>query len=193
MTCLELLAASAISSMLMVSLLTVMGAVSAEQRRPQARSLLDAPVQFEDLLRSDLTQARFLRYSHDRLSLRSYSGLNWQTLSPTHRPVEITYEVVEIAGEPWLVRRQLDLDSLSSDAQRTVPVFAGVSGFHVRLLEALPADTATQSPTDPPPPQWRWRDLGGDNRWEPAPRGVEVVFDASASDLAQPRRVLALR
>ena len=80
MTCLELLAASAISSMLMASLLSVTGMVGREQRRPSASATLDAPVQVEDLLRWDITQASFVSYSPGRLACARtavWTGRRW--------------------------------------------------------------------------------------------------------------------
>jgi len=189
----ELLAASAISSMLMVGLLTVMGAVSLDQGQARATATRQAPVSFEELLRNDLVQARFVSYGGDWLSLRSYSGLDWQTLGPTHRPVEITYGIVEMAGSRWLVRRQVDLDSLSSDGQRSVPVLGGVRGLRVRLLEVIPSEAPDGSLAKVAAPRRHWREMASSARWEAAPRGIEVAVDTATGCDDQRKRIVGLR
>jgi prepilin-type N-terminal cleavage/methylation domain-containing protein len=111
MTLIELLAASALAALLMVSILGVLRSL-----RVQSRVLLaDDPVeswklQLREQLQWDLTNARKMSWRPDRLCLRGYGGRETVTDRATLRPTEVIYSVREVGDRHWLVREEVHLD-----------------------------------------------------------------------------------
>ena len=156
-TLIELLLALALSAVLMLGLLTVIGAMGKTQaamssvmdgNRPEHDRLIE-------LLRIDLMHARQLHVAkvtdseQDKLSdqilfrLSSHGGSDRHTLEISHRPVEVTYSIRNIGSRNWVIRTQTDLDVLSNQNRWSQLVCTGVADLQVESLNQSPTDEST--------------------------------------------------
>jgi hypothetical protein len=106
-TAVELLAATALTAVLMVTLLHVIGSIG-RGREAMRRRDAGEPVRTEllDALRWDLANARSASFGASGLSLVGHGSLDRDTLAPLHVPVTVSYRVLRLAGRSWLVREQ---------------------------------------------------------------------------------------
>ncbi len=133
-TMIELVLASALCTVLMVGVLGVITSLSGPDQAmvdashgggPSREETIDALAR---LLRSDLAHATAVEVvGGSDLVIQGNCGLDESRRTPTHRPVEVRYKVMQINGRPWLVRRQQALDTLSSEQVQRDVVCAGVS------------------------------------------------------------------
>jgi hypothetical protein len=114
-TILELLAATALTALLMVAVLHVVGTIGAS-RAALARQA-DAGAWRADLLdqlRRDLTNASKVSFGQNSMTLAGHGALDARTLELRHEPVTVVYGLSVIDGRSWLVRRQAPRDGLSN-------------------------------------------------------------------------------
>jgi len=74
-----------------------------EQTRDRASAL---EPRLDELLRMDTGHADGWRHTSDGFELRSLSAIDRDSLRLAHLPVTVRYEVRQIGGVSWLVRRQ---------------------------------------------------------------------------------------
>ena len=148
----EMLAAAALSAVLMIGLLAVIAGVGRTRRAFAERTEQAAwSAGVADLLRTDLRNAQTIKVGANQLTLTGTGALDAQTLAPTHRPVRIEYSLQTAAGQSWLIRRQVDLDVLSTANSWSEPVCPGVASFAVEPIpDPLPAG-APKPPADAVP------------------------------------------
>ena len=161
----EMLAAAALSAVLMIGLLAVVSSVGRTRRafaERQEQSGWSAGV--ADLIRFDVRNARTITAAANRLTLTGTGALDAATLVPTHRPVRVEYSLQQAAGQSWLVRRQTDLDVQSNRNSWSDAVCPGVAAFAAEPLrdgadakqpaDAVPArvrlTVTSENPADPP-------------------------------------------
>lgn len=132
-TLLELLLASALTTMLMVAVLGLVAQSGhpADQRGDPASR--DAAVDgLIDALRSDLEHAVAVRADEaNRVELLGHAGLDAASRERSHRPVRIVYRIEEIDGRRWLLREQRLLDVLTNRNTQRDLVAAGVESFEL--------------------------------------------------------------
>ena len=128
LTIIELLAAAALASMLMVAVLGLLRILVVKQRilvdqtrMPPWQHLL------VHQLRLDLSNARRFELAPDRLLLVGYGGKDFDTRRPTHRPAEVLYRLVSVGDRTWLLRQETHVDSLSNANRRTEIACSGLS------------------------------------------------------------------
>jgi len=132
-TLLELLLASALTVLLMVGILSVIGslgssAVADTRGEGGDVSRTDMP-DWMDLLRDDVTHADEMAPGESSLTIYGHAGLSDADRSTTHRPVKIEYRVEQIAGRRWLVRYETALDEMTNRNVRRDLVAGDVGGF----------------------------------------------------------------
>lgn len=106
LTLIELMAALAVSGLLVTAALTAattMGRVDAAER---GRIADDPPSSLRDVLATDVGHAREYRVADTGFSIRTWATLDVGTMELQHRPTTVTYYIVELAGRRWLLRRQ---------------------------------------------------------------------------------------
>jgi hypothetical protein len=138
-TILELLAATALTALLMAAVLHVVGAIGAS-RAVLARHA-DAGAWRADLLdlvRRDMTNASKVTFRDDGLILSGRAALDAGTLELRHEPVTVVYGLSLIDGRSWLVRRQSPREGLSHAAAWAELICPDVSGFVVRRASSTP-------------------------------------------------------
>ncbi|MEI7835334.1 MAG: prepilin-type N-terminal cleavage/methylation domain-containing protein [Planctomycetota bacterium] len=143
-TLIEMLLALMVSAILMTGVLAVVTGLGARglAAAPHAESerMTSAVDAWVRLLREDLANAKVGEGSGNELVLTGYLALAGSERERTHRPARVVYRLEEIAGRPWLVRRQAVLDVLSNDNLQRDLVCRGVKRFAlVRMPEAEPA------------------------------------------------------
>lgn len=106
-TAVELLAATALTAVLMVTLLHVIASIG-RGRDAMRRRDAGEPLRSEllDALRWDLANARSATFGPSALFLVGHGSLDRDTLAPRHVPVTVSYRVLRLGGRPWLVREQ---------------------------------------------------------------------------------------
>jgi hypothetical protein len=120
-TILELLAATALTALLMAAVLRVVATMGATRAvAAQANAADTGRAELIDLLRRDLTHATAATFARDRATLTSHLALDPATLAASHEPVSVTYELATIHDRRWLVRRQ----SPRNDATGSAPTWA---------------------------------------------------------------------
>lgn len=144
MTAIEVLVATLLATLMLASVVGVVGALARQGRALRAgapgpqwqRSLA------EQLL-WDLRNAREMTTSPWGVRLVGYGGRDFVTGRPTGRPAEIQYYLRDAAGGRCLVRREQHLDARSTDRVRTELVCRGVDRIE---WGAGMMDTATPKP-----------------------------------------------
>jgi hypothetical protein len=110
----ELLATLAATALLMVAVLNIVTHLSRDAAR--ARAAVPLPCERADrvvaMLRWDLSHARGVQQEAEpgRIVLCGYGGIDPVTRTPTYRPAQVRYRVVDSGGTPALVREQQYLD-----------------------------------------------------------------------------------
>ncbi len=150
-TLVEVLAATAIASLLMVALLGIVAGISRKEKLLTSRDEPAWHAQVKYLLKRDLGSAT--GYSCAPNSLTLHTCTHRLTASEPWIPVEVVYEVVEVAGKSALVRSERLLQS--TEASHSDIVAYGVD--QIVLAEAaedeLLANHATTTCTHQPIPQ----------------------------------------
>jgi prepilin-type N-terminal cleavage/methylation domain-containing protein len=146
-TLLEMLTATVLLGLLMVGVLAVVrdigagGGPVASPLAPHAVADIDDIGYWMGLLCEDLDHAQVVDASvPNRLTLTGHSALDAASSEQTHRPARVQYELQDIGGRPWLIRRQTAQDVLTNENVRRDLVCYGVKRFElVRLAGAAPA------------------------------------------------------
>lgn len=130
-TLLELLLASALTTMLMVGVLGLVSQIGLPAEESADAISRDAAVEgFAEMLRADLEHAVAVDATDENhVELLGYAALDDEARSRSHRPVRIVYRFDEIRGRSWLVREQHLLDVLTNRNMQRDLVAAGVSSF----------------------------------------------------------------
>lgn len=130
----ELLMALTLATILMGSVLGLLG-VLAEKRRVLVERTDHVPWHdvLVEQLRHDLADARRFEVRDDRLRLLGYGAKDPATHRATHQPSEVLYETVSIGDHTWLVRTETDLGSRSQRNSRRELVCRGVTAMTVEL------------------------------------------------------------
>jgi hypothetical protein len=140
-TILEMLAATALTALLMLAVFQVIGSIgrtrAAMAKQPETgfwrADLLDT-------LRRDLSNSTAIRYETGGVTLIGHAALDRATLAPTDEPVTVTYGITTLAGRSWLYRLQTPRMGAGRRPWREL-VCADVTDFSVRptATVALPA------------------------------------------------------
>jgi len=150
-TLVEMLAASAMAALLLVTVLVVISSLGRERRAMAERSKVQTPPDLTEIIRWDLVNARSIGTVRGVVTLSGFGTLDPDSLAPTpHRPVEVVYEVRRAAGKSWLVRRQRAPDNF--DLSSTELVCSGVAGLSIIRQERSdgPTQDATTQPSTRP-------------------------------------------
>ncbi|MDB5325529.1 MAG: hypothetical protein JWM57_1098 [Phycisphaerales bacterium] len=106
-TLVELVAATALSALLMTTLLAVVASLGRERNAIAHRATEQTPPALLELLRWDCVNARTVRLRERSVMFTGFGSLDPRSLTPTvNRPVEVIYEVQQMGGRSWLCRRQ---------------------------------------------------------------------------------------
>lgn len=143
-TLIEMLAATALSALLMVGLMRVIGTVRSPGRSepsPLARNASEAHEGLLDavnLIEWDLVHARTIQLGQNTVTVEGYGSLqrtdglsrdDFSRIARPHRPVRVRYLLRTIAGQTWLIRQQTDLDDPTNRSTWTELVACGVDRF----------------------------------------------------------------
>ncbi len=138
-TIMEMLAATALTSLLMIGVLAVMTSIAREHRAAAIRSQRGIETELMELLRWDLANATRIESGADRLVLSGHGVLDPQTQQPSMpRPCVVVYQVRQVNGRSWLSRQQ-------SAADQSVPPSVAMVGSGVRNMQVLPADASANT------------------------------------------------
>lgn len=187
-TALELLAATALTALLLLAVFHVVGALgrsrAAVERRAAGQGAgVDAPwlADLLDTLRRDLAGAATIRYDEGGVVVLSgHTSLDRATLVPGDGPAVVRYEVVTVHGRRWLCRRQSPRDGFAGGgAGWTELLCPDVTGFSLRPV----AGPLTPAPAAP---------LVKDSaEGQPVPPAVVVRVDSGGVPVVE--RVLTVR
>ena len=115
-TILELLAATALTALLMVAVLLVVGSLgrsrAALAHQPDAGAWRSDLV---DTLRRDLTNAAGCDFRQNGMTLVGHGSLDRATLAHGNEPVTVVYGLAVIHGRRWLVRTQSSRAGVSNE------------------------------------------------------------------------------
>jgi hypothetical protein len=156
-TLLELLLATVLSVMLMLGVLAVVTDLSTDPATIPSRSQTDAARQRQTLdawvrlLRGDLTHAIQVRAdTASRVEMLGSGALDERGRSRTHRPVKVSYSLVTLDGQRWLIRRQTAQDSLVAHATQRDLICRGVRRFELVAEGAAPTTLQEVQPVAEP-------------------------------------------
>ena len=167
-TALELLAATALTGLLLATVLHVIGTLNRGRAARDGR--LDAGLWKADLLetlRRDLGGSTAIRYEPGRVVLTGHAALDRATMRPADEPVTVTYDVVTVRGRGWLRRRQASRDGLSAAPAWSELICPDVIAF------------ALSAPPGSPPPAAPVAGEAG----QPVPSAVVVQLDGPGGRL----------
>jgi hypothetical protein len=150
-TLVEFLAANVLAALLIVAILSVLGALGRDRGAHAALDHVRTTQTTNDNLRRliqwDFSNASRWRSVDGAYVFQSHGSLAPQTFAPTSLPVTVRYELIESAGKRWLTRSETPRDK-TSDGAWSVPLCADVAD-----LALVPAASRRA------PPQSAWRDL----------------------------------
>lgn len=145
-TLVEVLGTTALAALLLLAAFKVTASLARGQRAVLAQQGADtATPQVLELLRWDLSNARFIRARPGELSLIGYGKLDPRDRSPGHRSVHVVYRLRSAAGQRWLVREQTMLGR--GGRRSTQLVCSGVRDFRVERVARRGRDP-TEAPED---------------------------------------------
>lgn len=149
-TLLELMLATVLMSVLMIGVLAVLTQVlrSPQMTSDQGEPMGEVGPSWVELIRHDLTQARTVEHSANRIKLMGYVWLDPVTGQRTQQPAHVTYRLVEIGERPWMVRTSQMIDRDKQPTVRHELLGSGVTRFELvgqnvtrGLPNELPKDT----------------------------------------------------
>ena len=136
-TLVELVAASALSAILMVVLLQVIASLARSRVVLEQDGAERTPWQADlvENLRWDLLNAEDATAERGRVVLVGHGSLDRATLAPLHRPVTVVYALERIGGRTWLVRRQTPRGGLTNERGWSELVCPDVKEFTVESVQ----------------------------------------------------------
>jgi prepilin-type N-terminal cleavage/methylation domain-containing protein len=190
-TIVELLAATALSTLLFLAALSVIRTLGKTELTGAASRRYGWELSLRQQLRWDFANAVVLRHDEHGLILGGYGSLDPQTFAPTHRPVRVIYSLRDIGTGRWLVREQTSLDPLATDLDSSELLCGNVKSFSITgsyAARTVSADTAT-SPQDDPTPVI-FQKMGDSQR---VPDRIRVRIDLNGDPAPAMNAVLYLR
>ena len=149
-TLVQMVAATVLAAVLMVTALLVIAGLGRERRIAAASEKLEPPIEMMELIRWDLVNAREMSTSRGQITLIGFGSLDQQDASPrSHVPVEVVYEVQRAADRSWLVRRQRTEDRRGRGEWSAELVCADVARFGVTEMGETPAPRPRATTTRP--------------------------------------------
>lgn len=176
-TLLELLAATALSALLMVAVLNVLAAVGRDRRAMAERP--GPQVWRADLLdtvRQDLAGSTGIRYGNNAVFLTGHAALDRETLAPRDEPVMVSYGIALLHGRTWLTRRQAARNARGGEGSWMELLCPDVTAFSVR-------PGAAEFGAGTPPVQ-----AAGD--WQSVPASVVLRIEAAGQATVEETLVL---
>src|SRR5260221_9614580 len=131
-TILELLAATALTALLMLAVFHVVATLGAS-RAALARQPDTGAVRADllDTVRRDLAGATQVSFRTNGMTLTGHGSLDRSTLAARQEPVTVAYDLATLGGRSWLVRRQSSRGGLSNQAGWTELLRPDVARFSV--------------------------------------------------------------
>lgn len=137
-TLFEMVAAMVLMTILFAAMTSLLRSFAVQRKALERIAERNPPTQqLAELLRRDLTNARFARRETNGLTLVGNLSREWGSRTPTGRTAEVNYRTEVIAGEPWLIRREVHLDVPSTDRVREEPIWRGASGIELISLREI--------------------------------------------------------
>lgn len=143
-TILELLAATALTAVLMVAVLHLVGSLG-RGRDAITKHADDSAWRMDllEMLRRDLTNATQMTMAQNRVVLIGSGALARGSLVPQHEPVTVTYEIAGANGRGCLVRRQSPRDGASRQPGWSELVCPNLMSFAIEPVSGMPAAPAS--------------------------------------------------
>ncbi len=135
-TLVELLAAMALASVLLISVIGVVGRLARtrgyllEHHAPSSWKM-----RVRELVRRDMIHARQLEIAEGELRLFGFGGHDYYTGRMVHDRGVVVYRVIAIDGRFWLVRQIRRPEERLGDDVRTDLVCRGVEAVDVRIFD----------------------------------------------------------
>jgi hypothetical protein len=188
-TMVELLAATALSTLLFIAALSVIRTLQ-PARSTSTPTSANWTLAVRQQIEWDLTNAVVFRQDEHGLILGGYGSLSSAGSAETHLPVMVTYALQIIHSRQWLVRQQTSLDPLMSDLDNTQLLCGDVKSFTITGSYAsrnVPADT-TSAEEDPTPMVFQHL-----SRTQRVPDQIRVRIDMQNDPLPVMNSILYLR
>jgi hypothetical protein len=128
MTAIEVLVATLLASLMLGSIVGVLGGLARQERALRKRVSIPPQwhLQLAEQLQWDLSNSREYVASPDSVTLVGFAGRDFATDQPTGRPTEIAYYLVDAIDDRWLVRREEHRDERTDDSSRIEILCGGV-------------------------------------------------------------------
>lgn len=127
MTAIEVLVATMLASLMLGSVVGLLGALSRQQKALRTTDVSPPwHQQFIEQFSWDLTNSRQFAASSEGVRLAGFAGRHFSTGRATGRPTDVEYYMIEAAGDRWLMRRETHRDERSNVSSRTEAVCRGV-------------------------------------------------------------------
>jgi len=111
LTLIELLATTALSAILMTTLLQVVVVTGRAKAQMQDASSFqqDSQRQLAGQINADLSAAQSVRWSDEQLVIEGWGGWDRQTREPRHEPAVVVYRLLDTGTSQTLIRTQRDV------------------------------------------------------------------------------------
>jgi hypothetical protein len=147
------MAATLLTAIFMAAAVSIVSSLARTRAKLAVRAAAATPaVDPLEILRLDLTNARAAKTFDKRVVLLGYSDFDFRTLTISHHPVEITYELRSDGRRNWLIRTQRNIDALTNRNTQSQPLAVGVTEFRLDLGQFAPKPTPTKKTSSSTPP-----------------------------------------
>jgi hypothetical protein len=146
MTAIEVLVATMLASLMLGSVVGVLGGLARQERTLRKRALAPPAwhAHLADQLQWDLSNSREYVASETAVTLVGFASRDFATGAATCRPTETTYYLIEAIGDRWLMRRESHRDERTNDSARIELVCRGIDRFQFgSVLVNRPSTTVT--------------------------------------------------
>jgi prepilin-type N-terminal cleavage/methylation domain-containing protein len=146
-TLIELLAATALSALLLIGVLGVLTSLRASAAQSMGIERPDVFAPLLSLIRRDLSQASSVTTTPERTTISTFVNID-QAGNLSHRPVRVEYFLEQVGNLRCLVRQQTNLDELTNRATSRQVLYVDVASFQmstVRFTGTAPAPATTQN------------------------------------------------
>lgn len=133
LTLLEMIAALALATILLVSTIAIFRAINRTDKEAQQLALGNDfwLTEVESKLQLDLQNATDLRLDGASLELQGPCYLSVDSNQPTTRTANVRWSIQEIGNRSWLVRTQTEVDSTTNNEPTRQLIAANIDAFNV--------------------------------------------------------------
>jgi hypothetical protein len=181
MTAIEVLAATILASLMLASVVGVLGGLARQQRKLMASGGEKTWHQrLASQIEWDLQNSREYNTTPTGVRLTGFAGRDFASGRPTGRPTTIDYYLVNAGGETYFVRREAHVDARTNSNWRSEVAARGITRFDFgsTTVAQTPGGTTASGPQ---------------GKSQPIPNRIQLSLFAAGNEFPEFERLFILR